>query len=123
MSGFDGYKCLGLLKNQTADETTSQWVDVRGRTHLVFIITGTGTTSSGVVTLEEMLPLYSPTDPKEQQEYSGTASAITTVNASSVTGDNQSAIHAAVGAYSWVRARISTAIGGGGSISVGLVAV
>lgn len=124
MSGLQGYACVGLLKNQSADESLSQWIDVRGRTHLVFYITGTGTTSSGVITLDEMLPLYDPlNNNREEQPYGGTPSAITTVNASTVSGDNQSAIHVAVGAYGFVRARISTAVGGGGSISVGLVAV
>lgn len=116
MAGFQGYAHAVLLDSVSADETCSQWIDVRGRTHLTFYIIGNGTTSSGVVTLDESVFV-------NQQPYGGTPSAITTVNASTVSGDNQSAIHVAVGAYGWVRARVSTAIGGGGTVSVQLVAV
>ena len=120
--GYQGQGTTALLKDAITDETTSKWVDVRGRTHLVFYISGEGTTSSGVITLEESLAVGDPLSPNEPlQYYPGTASAITTVNASSLSG--QSAVHPAVGAYGFVRARVSTAIGGGGSISVGLVAV
>ncbi len=124
MSGYQGQGTYPLLKDAIDDETLSKWIDVRGRTHLVFYITGTGTTSSGVVTLEEMLPLYNPTNELEDpQYYSGTPSAITTVAASTVTGGTQVAVHLGVGGYGFVRARISTVIGGGGSIAADLVAV
>ena len=116
MSGYQGQATVNLITAKSADETCSQWIDVRGRTHLTFYVIGNGTTSSGVITLDESVFVG-------DQPYGGTPSAITTVNASTVTGDNQSAIHVAVGAYGWVRARISTAIGGGGTISVVLVAV
>ena len=116
MAGFQGQGTYNLITAASADETLSQWIDVRGRTHLVFYVIGNGTTSSGVVTLDESVYVG-------DQPYGGTPSAITTVNASTVTGDNQAAIHPAVGTYGWVRARISTAIGGGGTVSVVLVAV
>ena len=116
MSGYQGHATVNLIAAKSADETCSQWIDVRGRTHLTFYVIGNGTTSSGVITLDESVFVG-------DQPYGGTPSAITTVNASTVTGDNQSAIHVAVGSYGWVRARISTAIGGGGTISVVLVAV
>lgn len=116
MGGFQGFLFSKLITAQSADETLSQWIDVRGRTALTFYIIGNGTTSSGVITLDESVFV-------DDQPYGGTPSAITTVNASTVSGNNQSAIHVAVGAYGWVRARISTAIGGGGTVSVVLVAV
>lgn len=114
--GYQGQGTFVLLDRVSADESLSQWIDVRGRTHLVFYVIGNGTTSSGVITLDESVYVG-------DQPYGGTPSAITTVNASTVSGDNQSAIHATVGAYGWVRARVSTAIGGGGTVSVVLVAV
>lgn len=117
-----GYLSENMLFEQSADETLSRWIDVRGRTHLTFYISGTGTTSSGVITLNEMMPLATSAD-AVPQGYVGTPSAITTVNASTVSGGVMLATHATVGAYGFVQARISTAIGGGGTISVGLVAV
>lgn len=102
---------IPLLTAVTADETLSRAVDCAGLTHLVIYVKGTGTTSSGVVTIEEA-------DWSDlEQDYTGTWSSITTVNASDVTGGAQKAIHLDPGAYGFVRTRISTAIGGGGSIS------
>lgn len=108
-----------LLKNETVDETASGWVDCRTYTHLTIYVIGTGVTSSGVVTIEE-----ADIDPSlEAAGVVGTPSVIDTVNASTVSGGLQSAIHLDVGAYAFVRTRISTAIGGGGSISTVLVGV
>lgn len=110
-----GYLEAELLTDAITDETTSPWVDVRGRTHLVFYINGLGTTSSGVITLEE-------SKPTKNNAWPATASSISTVNASDVTGGVDKAVHLTVGAYAFVRARVSTAIGGGGSVTVGLIA-
>jgi hypothetical protein len=119
-----GYASVNLLKNVSDDETISQWVDVRGRTELVFYLSSSGTTSGGVVTLEESMPVGTPGDQVPGLPFSGSCSAITTVNASTFTGDAQVAVHtSSARAYGWVRARVSTAISGGGTISVGLVAV
>ena len=52
----------------------------------------------------------------------GNYSAITTENASAFSGGAQIAVHISAAAYYFVRARISTVIGGGGTISVGMVA-
>lgn len=123
MSGYQGSGSFDLLKNVSADETISAWVDVRGRTALTFYLSSSGTTSSGVVSLEEMMPVGEPGGQVPGQPFSGTCSTITTVNASSFTGDAQVAVHLTVGAYAFVRARVSTAIGGGGTISAGLVVV
>lgn len=105
-----------LLAAQIIDETTSIAVPVQNCTFLTFYVKGAGTTSSGVVTLEE-----ADWDAKKDAAYGGTWSSITTVNASDVSGGAQKAIHLSPGVFSFVRARISTAIGGGGSITVVLV--
>ena len=108
----------------SADETYGPWVDVRGCAYVVAYITGVGTTSSGVVTFEEAAPTdlsVFPLVPSMVQDV-GNFSAITTTNASTVTGGLQVAIHFPAAAYCFVRARISTVIGGGGTISCGLVA-
>jgi hypothetical protein len=116
-----GYAFTNLLLNVSADETLSQWVDVRGRTALTFYLTSVGTTSGGVVSLEEQMPVGTDTVPG--QPYSGTNISITTVNASTFTGGAQVVSRATIGAYGFVRARISTAISGGGTVSVSLLAV
>ena len=123
MGGYQGSLAVNLLSSVIDDETISQPVDVEGRTSVTFYVTGTGTTSSGVVTLETSMPVGSATNPQEVQDYAGTWSAITTVNASDVTGGQQKFVSISPSAFSRVRARVSTVIGGGGSISVGLVAV
>lgn len=101
-----------LLNAQTADETLGPRVDCSGFTNIVIYVKGTGTTSSGVITIEE-----ADYNPNTEVDYTGTWSAIITVNASDVTAGVQKAVHLPTGAYAWVRTRISTAIGGGGSIS------
>lgn len=69
-------------------------------------VVGAGTISSGVVTIEEA----------HDPEYSGTWSSIQAVTASDVTGGAVKAYHIS-GKYRAVRARVSTTIGGGGTIS------
>lgn len=115
-----------LLTDVTADETLSKWVDVRGYAHIVFYITGSpDTISSGVITIEEAAP-KNLSEPGAGAVVFGAGTggyaSITTRNAADVTAGLQTAAHITVAAYCLVRARISTAIGGGGSISVGMVA-
>lgn len=110
-----GYLQVELITAATADETTSAWVDVRGRTHIVLYVSGLGTTSSGVLTFEESLP-------SAANAWPATASSISTLNAADVSAGVCKAVHLTVGGYGFVRARISTVIGGGGTITVGLVA-
>lgn len=112
-----------LLLNVTADETISGWVNVCGYPYLAFYCSSVGTTSSGVVTFEESAP--ADTTAGNASPFSattGSQSAITTVNASTFSGDASVAVHAPVASYGWVRARVSTVIGGGGTISVTMVA-
>lgn len=121
MAGFDGFFAFDLLSAAIDDETTSQPVNLKGRTDVVLYLSGAGTITSGVVTIEESLPLVN--QPSEGQPYGGTWSSITTVNAATVTGGVQAAIHLEPASYGYVRARVSTAIGGGGSVTMGGVAV
>ena len=115
---------VACLTDQSSDETLGPWVDVRGCANLVFYCSSTGTTSSGVITFEEAAPIFSQAtlNPPVFGAATDGYSAITTLNASVISAGLQVAIHVPVRAYCYVRARISTAIGGGGTISVGLVA-
>ncbi len=118
-----GPKAVQLLTAQSADETLSAWIDVRGYTHLVFYCTSTDTTSSGVISFEECAPADFRVEPIVPfGATTGGYSVITTATASDFTGGAQKAYHVPVGAYCFVRARISTVIGGGGTVSAGLVA-
>ena len=113
---------------QTADETLGPWIDVRGKAYLCFYVTGSAATiSSGVISFEEAAPVGALLKETAQTNdvvglASGTYSVITTATASDVTAGAQKAYHMIPGAFCFVRARISTAIGGGGNVSVGLVA-
>lgn len=99
-----------LFEAQTAT-TVAAARDVSPFNCLLVFITGTGTTSSGVITIEEA----------DDVGYTGTWSAITTVNASDVSGGKTFGYHVAGGggifAFGAIRVRISTTIGGGGSIT------
>jgi hypothetical protein len=91
--------------------------------HLVFYCSSVGTTSGGVVTFEEAAPVLLNVDNAPVfGAATGGYSVITTTNASTFSADTQVAVHAPIAAYGFVRARVSTAITGGGSVNVGLVA-
>lgn len=116
-----GFLRVPLLNDASVDETTSTPVNCLGYTYITIYLTGNGTTSSGVITIEE-----ADFNPSNELNYTGTWSEIGTMNASDVDGGKQLAYH--VGgpggafAFSQVRTRISTAIGGGGSVDTVLVA-
>ncbi len=113
------------LYRVTEDESTAKWIDVRGRAHVVFYLTGRDTISGGVVTFEEGSPEdfgASGNPPAPFGAAVGSYSAITTQTASSVSGGKQLAVHMPVAGYFMVRARVSTAITGGGTLSAGVVA-
>lgn len=105
----------GTFTGVSADETTSMAIPPGQHMASAIVVIGNGTTSSGVLTYEEAY-----WNPQTQMPYSGTWSAITTVNASDVTGGAQKVIHVAPNALFAQRVRITTAIGGGGGISVAL---
>lgn len=105
-------KRVVALLLQSADETFSQPIDVIGYTHLVAYMFANGTVTSGAVTF-----LEGAIDPDTDQPFSGTWATIGSAVTAPTTGIS-TATHFTVGAYSHIQARISTAIGGGGSISV-----
>lgn len=111
------------LTDAITDETLGPWHDVRGRANVAFYISGTGTTSSGVISFEEAAPKNVSVIPNTVfGAATGNYTAITTVNASDVDGGKQKAVHLTPQGYCYVRARISTAVGGGGSVSVCCIA-
>ncbi len=108
---------------QSADETLGPWVDVRGCQNVAFYLVGTGTTSSGVISFEEAAPLDVTVVPwTVYGAATGNYSLIATQNASDVSAGVQLGVHLASRAYFYVRARISTIIGGGGTVTCNLVA-
>ena len=96
---------------------TGTAVNVIGREAIAVYITGTGTTSAGVITIEE-----ADWDPVTASTYAGTWASLTTVMASSVTGGAQTVYHVPLGAYRFIRARVSTNVTGGGNVSAVVVA-
>ncbi len=103
-----------LLNDSIDANTTSTAVDVLDATALTLLVEAGANVSSGVVTLEGALT----------SDYSGTWASLTTAttNAASKTflanldtGDTASV------PVPYVRARISTVIGGGGSVDVYLI--
>lgn len=103
-----------LLNDSTDANTTSTAIDVLDATSMTLLVEAGANVSSGVVTLEGAAT----------SDYSGTWASITTAttNAASKTfiattdvGDTASV------PVPYVRARISTVIGGGGSVDVYLV--
>lgn len=102
----------------SADETYGPWVNVLGAQAVTFYFSGAGTTSSGVISIEESAPKDVTVRPNTPiGESAGSYSLITTKNASDITGTTQVAVHLPIAAYFYVRARISTVIGGGGTVS------
>lgn len=105
-----------LLLTAIADETTGTPVNCLGYTHFTVYAIGAGTINAGVITIET-----ADFNPATASTYTGTWSSVTTMNAVDVTGGAQKHAILTEGAYSQIRARISTAVGGGGSVSVVLV--
>lgn len=112
------------LTNAIDDETLGPWVDVRGCANITFYQSSTGTTSGGTIVVEECAPKDIDQEPPipfgaGTGDYSAIGSAS---NASDTSAGKQKAIHITNAAYFFVRARVATAITGGGSVTVGLVA-
>jgi hypothetical protein len=84
-----------------------------GFTYLTIYLTGNGTVSSGVVTIEE-----ADFNAAAEPVYTGTWSSITTITGGTgLLSNTQTAVHLAEGCYGYVRVRISTVIGGGGTVT------
>ncbi len=79
--------------------------------HPRFHVRGAGTITGGTIIIEEAL------DP----DYAGTWSQITSIAASGLTGGAEQVIHLVDATLGSVRARISSNITGGGSVSADLV--
>ena len=82
-----------------------------GYASLTVYQTGVGTISAGTVLIEE-----APT-----ADYTGTWSLLLTLDATDVTGGATQATACPLGAYAYIRARISVTVTGGGDMSVFLV--
>lgn len=109
--------------DKSDDETLGPWIDVRGRPNITFYVSSVGTTSGGVISFEECAPKVIDQQPPVPFGVTTAGySAITTMNMVDVTGGLQKAVHITNAGYFYVRARISTAISGGGTGTVGLVA-
>lgn len=88
-------------------------VHARPHTSITFYLASQGTTSGGTVILEE-----ADWANDSEKQYEGTWSQIASIAASTFTGTAQLAYHLSPNAYGAVRARISSAITGGGTITV-----
>lgn len=105
-----------LFPAGTATTVASIPIDCSAYLYNTVYLTSVGTTSGGTITIEE-----ADWDPLSGQPYGGTWSIIgTATNASAVTGGATLAVRLPVGAYGYVRVRISGAITGGGTISASL---
>lgn len=108
-----GSSTQGVITGVT--NATSPPVFTRSHELLAFYLTSIGTTSGGTVLLEE-----ADWDEGQEKPYAGTWSQITSIAASTFTGTVTLAYHVGPNCYGAVRARISSAITGGGTITVTL---
>lgn len=106
---------LGALQQPLFDGETAVRAflaaDAKGYSTLSVYQTGLGTITGGTILIEE-----APT-----KAYAGTWSLVLTLDATLVTGGATQATALPIGAYAWVRGRISNTITGGGIMSVFLV--
>lgn len=111
-----GQRRVPLLSAVSADETTSIPVDASAYRYHTVYLTSAGTTSGGNITIEE-----ADWDILSGVPYGGTWSLIGTATAANTfTGGATLAVRLPVGAYAWLRVRVSDAIAGGGTISAAL---
>lgn len=102
-----------LLDTQIA-AYTSPAIDVRGFQQLAVYLSGTGTVSGGTLAITE-----APTP-----NYAGTWSTISvTLTPSGVTGTKTQALALPSAAYAFIRAELTGAITGGGSINLVLIGI
>ncbi len=114
-----GPKFVVCFTGQSDDETLGPWIDARGYANVTFYTTGIGTTSSGVITFEECDSLTATQPSQPYNAGTGKFSVVDTRNAVDVNGGAQVADHFPPNAaYGFVRGRISTAVGGGGTVTV-----
>lgn len=120
MSGTPyGPKRVICFTDQSDDETLGPWIPVRGASNVSFYLNSTGTTSSGVIMIETTTQITSEPDAPVFGVTTGGYPSITTINASDVSGGLQKFVALPPNvAYGFVRGRISTAIGGGGTVTL-----
>jgi hypothetical protein len=114
-----GTKRIVLFNNVISSGAQSEAFNVEGYSKLTVYTITTGTVTSGAVTMGE-----ATIDPNNDRVYgdptkfAAIGSAISPVSSAPV-----SATHLTVGAYSYINCRVTTVIGGGGSVSVVLLCV
>lgn len=102
---------LNLLNGQTGTVTTAA-IDARGFSNITVYMIGAGTVSGGAVKISEA----------HAADYAGTWSDVdVTLTPTAVTGGAVQANSLPVGAYGFLRAQVTSAITGGGSLSLVLV--
>lgn len=107
-----GPRRIVVMPASTADETLGQPTSAPGFALQTYVVQGDGTIAGGVITFEEA----SWAD--DEPVYSDTWSQITTMNAADVTGGAQKFVHIAATANAYTRPRISTAVSGGGTVTI-----
>ena len=114
--GVDQFNATATQLHNAATTGNGGQLVLSGKTaRVTFALQSNGTTSGGTITLEEA---YFDPAVLAGENYTGTWSAITTaINASTFTGSQQLLAHVS-GSFWAVRARISSDITGGGSVSV-----
>lgn len=114
--GVDQFNATAMQLHNAATTGNGGQLVLSGKTaRVTFALQSTGTTSGGAITLEEA---YFDPAVLAGEDYTGTWSTIgTAISASTFTGGAQVIVHA-IGSYWAVRARISSNITGGGSVSV-----
>lgn len=90
----------------------SQAINRLGQEEVSLYVRGIGTISGGTLLIEEAD--YGD----DEAPYSGTWSQLASIACSDVTGGAQKGVHLTLGAYGYLRARISSNVTGGGSIAV-----
>ena len=91
---------------------TSPAINRLGSEAISLYVRGSGTITGGTLLIEEAD--YGDDEPV----YSGTWSQVTSITCSDVTGGAQKGVHLSLGSYGYLRARISSAVTGGGTIAV-----
>lgn len=113
-----GYLRWPQLNNAIADETDpGAPAPCYGFPYVSIYVSGSDTIASGVLSVET-----ADYDPQiVTNGYAGTWSTITTINAADVTGGATKMVSLTPAAYGFIRVRITTVIGGGGSVSATVV--
>jgi hypothetical protein len=102
-----GVLCNSIVAGAATTATSTAYAVPISADRITTIVAGTGTLSAGVITVEAAT----------NAEYTGTWFAVTTVAATLATGTAQTMVHTA-NLLPAIRARISTTITGGGTVTV-----